>query len=132
MTRRELRDIVFRIIFKLEFNDVVEMDEQMDYSLFEIPDIKPEDEAYITGRVKSIISALSDIDKVISEVSDGWKFERLGKAELAILRLAVYEIKYDEDIPYKVAVNEAVELAKKYCNSDAGGFVNGLLAKVSG
>ena len=66
----------------------------------------------------------------IKEISSGWKLERIGKAELAILRLAVYEMKYDEDVPFKVAINEAVELSKIYCNEDAKSFVNGLLAKV--
>ena len=131
MTRRELRENIFRILFKVEFNDIEEMDEQMDYTLFEIEDINPKDEKYITDKVRSIINVLSELDSIIEEISDGWRIDRIGKAELAILRLAIYEIKYDDDIPFKVSVNEAVELAKKYCNPDAGGFVNGLLAKVS-
>lgn len=130
MTRRELRDYIFRILFKVEFNSIDEMEEQMDYTLFDIEDIQAEDEKYITDKVRAILNVLSDLDTVIEGISEGWKLERLGKAELAILRLAVYEIKYDEDIPYKVSVNEAIELAKKYCNPDAAGFVNGLLAKL--
>lgn len=130
MTRRELRDYIFRILFKVEFNSIDEMEEQMDYTLFDIEDIQAEDEKYITEKVRAILKVISDLDTVIESISEGWKLERLGKAELAILRLAVYEIKYDEDIPYKVSVNEAIELAKKYCNPDAAGFVNGLLAKL--
>jgi N utilization substance protein B len=61
---------------------------------------------------------------------EGWTLERVGKVELTILRLAVYEIKYDESVPDTVAINEAVELSKKYGQEDAGSFVNGILAKV--
>jgi len=61
---------------------------------------------------------------------DGWQIGRLGKPELAILRLALYEMLYDEEVPFRVAINEAVELAKKYCNPDASGFINAVLAKV--
>lgn len=130
MTRRALRENIFRILFKVEFNSMEEMEEQIDYSVFDIEDITSEDEQYITDKVNNILEKLSDIDSVIEDISEGWKLERLGKAELAILRLAVYEMKYDEDVPFKVAINEAVELAKRYCNPDAGGFINGLLAKV--
>lgn len=130
MTRRALRENIFRILFKVEFNSIAEMEEQIDYSVFEIENISSEEEQYITEKVNNILNKLTEIDSIIDEVSDGWKLERLGKAELAILRLAVYEMKYDEDVPFKVAINEAVELAKKYCNPDASGFVNGLLAKV--
>ena len=130
MTRRALRENIFRILFKAEFNSMEEMDEQIDFSLLELEDLSAGDEQYITDKVKGILAVLPELDSVIEEVSEGWKIERIGKAELAILRLAVYEIKHEADIPYKVAVNEAVELSKKYCNSDAGSFVNGLLAKV--
>ncbi|MDE5872417.1 MAG: transcription antitermination factor NusB, partial [Lachnospiraceae bacterium] len=81
-------------------------------------------------KTKKIIDCVGELDKTISEVSSKWNIERIGKAELAILRLAVYEMKYDEDVPFRVAINEAVELAKIYCNDDAKSFVNALLAKV--
>lgn len=130
MTRRTLRENIFRILFKLEFNSVDEMKEQIDFSVNDIEDIQPEDEAYIIDKTNKIIGLIDDIDAVIEQVSDGWRISRIGKAELAILRLAVYEMKYDSDVPFKVAINEAVELAKIYCNDDAKSFVNGLLAKV--
>ena len=74
---------------------------------------------------------LSDIDGRINAVAKGWKTERMGKAELAIIRLAVYEMLYDEDVPVKVAINEAVELAKKFGGDDSPAFVNGILAKLA-
>lgn len=130
MTRRALRENIFRILFKLEFNSVDEMQEQIDYTVSSIEDIEESDAAYITNKANKIIGLIDDIDAIIKQISDGWKIERIGKAELAILRLAIYEMKYDDDVPYKVAINEAVELTKIYCNEDAGSFVNGLLAKV--
>jgi len=127
MTRRQLRENIFKILFKLEFNSVDEMPEQLQFSLDNIGD---KDAAYITDKTNKIISLISNIDAIIKEVSTGWQLDRIGKAELAILRLAIYEMKYDEDVPFKVAINEAVELSKIYCNEDAKGFVNGVLAKV--
>ena len=71
-----------------------------------------------------------EIDEKINEVAKGWKTQRMGKADLSILRLAVYEMKYDEEIPVNVAINEAVELAKKFGSDDSPAFVNGILAKL--
>ncbi len=130
MTRRTLRENIFRILFKLEFNSIDEMKEQIEFSVDDIENIEPEDEAYIIDKTNKIIGLIDDIDAVIEQVSDGWRIERIGKTELAILRLAIYEMKYDSDVPFKVAINEAVELAKIYCNGDAKSFINGLLAKV--
>ena len=68
---------------------------------------------------------------MLDESSKGWKTSRMGKVELTILRLAVYEMKFDEDMPEKVAINEAVELARKFGGNDAPAFVNGVLAKLA-
>ncbi len=130
MTRRQLRENIFKILFKLEFNSVEEMPEQLEFSLDDNPDIEDKDVNYITDKTNKIISLIADIDDIICNVSSGWKLDRIGKAELAILRLAIYEMKYDEDVPYKVAINEAVELSKIYCNEEAKSFINGVLAKV--
>ena len=67
----------------------------------------------------------------MNEVAKGWKTTRMGKVDLTIIRLAVYEMKYEEDIPVKVAINEAVELAKQYGTDDSPAFVNGILAKLA-
>ena len=72
---------------------------------------------------------LDDIDQLLNEKAKGWETERMGKVDLTILRLAVYEILYDEDIPTGVAINEAVELAKKFGQDSSPAFVNGVLAK---
>lgn len=132
MTRREQRENIFKILFKAEFNSREEMSEQMDYSIDALGDVSDKDREYIISKTGDILDKVDELDEVIAGVSSGWSIERIGKAELAILRLAIYEMNYDEDIPYRVAINEAVELTKLYCNEDAKSFVNALLAKVEG
>ena len=130
MTRRALRENIFRILFKIEFNNMNEMQEQMFFSLDELGEIKDQDRDYIIDKVNGIIDLIDDIDGLIESISDGWRIERIGKAELAILRLAIYEMKYDDSVPFKVAINEAIELSKIYCGEEAKSFINALLAKV--
>lgn len=130
MTRRALRENIFRILFKVEFNSENEMQEQIFFSLDELGEISDDNRNYIIDKVNNIIDLIDDIDRLIEKISDGWRIERIGKAELAILRLAIYEMKYDEDVPFKVAINEAVELSKIYCGDEAKSFINALLAKV--
>ena len=91
--------------------------------------ISEADREYIKAREEAILAKLPEIDAAISEKAVGWTIERMGMADLAIIRLAVYEIMFDDDIPVSVAINEAVELAKKYGREESGGFVNGVLAK---
>ena len=131
MTRRSLRENIFKILFKVEFNSLDEMNEQIDFSIADIDNISDEDKDYIIGKTEKIISLIDDIDKIISNISVGWNIERIGKAELAILRLAVYEAEYDEDIPLNVAVSEAVELSQIYCTDEARSFINGILTKLN-
>lgn len=81
-------------------------------------------------KVERLIALMPDIDEKISANAKGWKIERIAKAELAILRLAVYEALYEESVPVGVAVNEAVELAKEYGGENGAAFVNGILGKI--
>lgn len=85
--------------------------------------------AQISGKFNKIIEKLDGIDTALNEKVQGWNTGRMGKVDLTILRLAVYEIMYDEDIPTSVAINEAVELAKKFGQDSSPSFVNGVLAK---
>ena len=80
--------------------------------------------------VKKILEKLPEIDKALEDTAEGWKVSRMGKADLTILRLAVYEMEYDEDVPVGVAVNEAVELSKKFGGDESPAFVNGILGKI--
>lgn len=129
MTRRELRENVFLMLFRVEFHEDSEMAEQFDLFGDEIENITEEDSVYINNKCNDIIAKIDEIDTAINESTTGWKTTRMGKVDLSIIRLAVYEIKYEEDIPAKVSINEAVELAKKYGTDESASFVNGVLAK---
>ena len=83
----------------------------------------------MTNKYKDIYAHIEELDAAINEVSKGWKTIRMGKVDLTLIRLAVYEIRFEEEIPVKVSINEAVELAKKYGTDDSPAFVNGILAK---
>ena len=85
----------------------------------------------IQEKYEKIREKLPEIDAALNEASKGWKTSRMGKVELSILRLAVYELRYDDDVPGKVAINEAVELAKKFGGSEAPAFINGVLGKLA-
>ena len=126
MSRREIREQIFKLLFRIEFNQKEEMafffaDEENETS--------EKESVIISEKVNKIVEKLDDIDQLLNEKAKGWETERMGKVDLTILRLAVYEILYDEDIPTGVAINEAVELAKKFGQDSSPAFVNGVLAK---
>ena len=131
MTRRELREQIFKILFGAEFHEAEEMPEQMAVyeETEEAWDVK--DGAYITDKCRQIMEHLAEIDETINAAAKGWKTSRMGKVDLTLIRLAVYEMKYEDDIPVGVAINEAVELAKKYGTDESPAFVNGVLAKIA-
>lgn len=136
LSRSEKREILFKLLFRAEFNSPEEMPEQIRF-FFATEDIDDESETVISEeereqlekRESAILEKLPEIDKAISEKAVGWTIERMGKVDLAIIRLAVYELLFDDEIPVGVSINEAVELAKKYGRDESGSFVNGVLAK---
>ena len=138
MSRREMREQVFKLLFRVEFNDEDAMLEQKELFFDEDGVAVSEDDsitvsenvkAEISDKYEKIAGKLTQIDEMINEKAEGWKTGRMGKVDLTILRLAVYEIVYDDDIPTQVAINEAVELAKKFGRDESAKFVNGVLAK---
>ena len=130
MTRRQIREHIFKILFSLEFFTEDEVEEQIEnYFETEIT-ATDEEKTEIADKVKAILSKKAEEDKILSEVSEGWSLKRMGSSEREILRIATYEVNYDDNVPAKVAINEAVELAKKYGSDDAPSFVNGVLAKI--
>ncbi len=131
MKRSLIREHVFVLIFMSEFNDPQDMPGEIRLYL-ESPEGKADDaaKAEIEERVDKILPLIPDIDRLIEKHSEKWSVERMGKVELSILRLASFEILYDESVPDKVAINEAVELAKKYGQDNAGKYVNGVLAGI--
>ncbi len=135
MTRHEMRECIFCLLFQNEFYTTEEFDEQMNNFLenFHFPEnqeISKKDEQEVRSKVERLLAYLPDIDEKISANAKGWKIDRIAKAELAILRLAIYEASYDDSVPVGVAVNEAVELAKQYGEDNSSVFVNGILGKI--
>ena len=109
-----------------------EMPEQVKLYFEELEQpVKDKDEEYIEQKTAKIFSKLPEIDAMINEKAEGWNASRMGKVELALIRLAVYEMMFDEDVPVGVAINEAVDLAKKYGQDESSSFVNGILAKLA-
>lgn len=130
MSRTELREHIFRMLFRIEFNSAEEMKEQEGFYFEDLEEATGKDQEYILDKYRAIVEKKEEIDTLLNEVSEGWKTTRMNRVDLTIMRLAVYEIKWDEDVPTGVAINEAVELAKKYSSDDGPSFVNGILAKV--
>lgn len=133
MSRREIRERIFKLLFRVEFYETGEMEEQKEL-FFEDAEDFPEqagekDKQEITGKFDAIVGKLYEIDKMIDEKATGWSTKRMGKVDLTIIRLAVYEICFDGQVPTGVAINEAVELAKSYGQDGSAAFVNGVLAK---
>lgn len=132
MSRREIREQIFKLLFRAEFYDYdkEEMSEQLSLFFEELDQRKEKDTDYIQKKYEDIMEHLTEIDAMINEVAEGWKTSRMAKVDLTLIRLATYELKYEEDIPTGVAINEAVELAKAYGTDDSASFVNGILAKL--
>ena len=132
MSRSELREHVFRMLFRIEFNSETEMLEQEGLYFELLDEVSVKDQEYILNKYRAIKEKVEEIDCILNELSEGWKTTRMNRVDLTILRLATYELKWDEDVPTGVAINEAVELAKKYSSDQGPSFVNGVLAKVVG
>ena len=131
MKRSELREHLFLMLFRKDFHETEDLKEQAKLYLETLEQPSEKDLEYLEKRFLDVISYLSEIDATIEEASKGWQLKRIGKVELSIMRLATYEMKYDEEIPVKVAINEAVELAKKFGEDNSGSFVNGILGKIA-
>lgn len=136
MNRSQLRENIFKLLYTTQFNSEEEMDGQLSL-YFEIPKWEeeetagPADQVYIEEKYRRVMEKVVSIDEMLNKTSEGWKTSRMGKVDLAILRLAVYEMKYDEDVPVGVAINEAVELAKRFGRDESPSFINGILGKLS-
>lgn len=131
MGRHEQREQVFMLLFRVEFHEDQDMPRQIRLFLENSESgMTQKDSDYIEERCQAVRDRIPQIDKIIDENTEGWDHTRMGKVELAILRLAVYEIMFDEDIPAGVAIDEAVEIAKKFGQENSGGFVNAILGKI--
>lgn len=146
MNRSIFREHCFKMLFDMDFYPDIEKKEQIDlYFEQEKEDIISKegkieilhdvsfdefDKLEARQMIEDCISKLDEIDEKLKSVIVGWNFERMGKVERAILRLGYYEIKYVDKVPNAVAINEAVNLAKKFASNESSGFINAILAKV--
>ncbi len=126
MTRKMAREEAFILIFEKAFNDS-SVEDILELAM-DVRDLEPDD--YIKNVFFGVFENLPEIDGIISENAVGWKIERISKTALSVLRLAIFEIKFVEEIPSAVSVNEAVELCKKYATKEDSSFVNGILSTV--
>ena len=128
MTRREAREQAFMVLFEKTFSN--------ETTIREIIETAEEAElikinSFADALLVSVENNIEAIDKIIEDNSRGWTIQRLPKVSLAVLRLAIGEMMYSEDVPTGVAVNEAVELMKKYGTTDDASYVNGVLGTVA-
>ena len=146
MTRRTLREHCFKMLFCTCFYPPEEAEEQIDdyfrsgteeetdengnTETIHRVNLKEEEEAECRARVDAILKKLPEIDRILEGVSEGWRLGRMGRVELTILRLSCFEIRFDDSVPDKVAINEAVELAKIFGGDESPSFINGVLAKI--
>lgn len=131
MRRREQREHIFKLLFMTEFNSEEEMSEQLSLYFESLDELSEKDQEYMRKKYGHVLEKLDEIDRLLNETSKGWKTKRMSRVDLTALRLAVYELKFDEDVPTGVAINEAVELAKRFGGETSGSFVNGILGKIA-
>ena len=127
MTRKQEREEAFILIFEKQFNDSP-VEDILNLAV-EVRDIKPDE--YIKNTFFGVYSNIGDIDRIISDNAVGWSINRLSKTALAVLRLSIYEMIYNDEIPTAVSINEAVEILKKYATKQDASYVNGILSTVS-
>ena len=128
--RTQLREVAFLLLFRLDFYPREDMPEQIKDFFDGEDSFTDEEKSAVANKVLAICELADEIDALLNSISVGWKVKRMSRVDLTILRLACYEIQYDEKVPVSTAINEAVELAKSYGEENSPSFVNGILAKV--
>jgi N utilization substance protein B len=133
MSRKTARELAFKLVFGIEFQKNEDIDELIN-RLIEDSETTPEvvvgDQEYIREVVKGVFKNQIDIDNSIKQHLKDWTLDRVLRTDIAILRIAIYELLYREDIPYKVSINEAIELAKMNGEENSPSFINGVLAEI--
>ena len=131
MSRRSARKNAFFLLFQMDFSEAAEFDQVKEIFFAEKEEpVEEEDKAFILSEVEGVHEHMEEIDALIEQSAKGWDLSRMNKVDLAILRLAVYEMKY-ASLPAAVSINEAVELTRKYSNETSCSFVNGVLGTIS-
>ncbi len=132
MKRRDLREHTFKLVFMKEFYapELLEEQTQLYLESEELADYTDEEKEVLKLRAKAVLDNTEEADALINQYAKGWQTRRMAKVDLSLIRLALYEIRHDDTVPDKVAINEAVELAKKYGGNDSPSFINGILGKI--
>lgn len=130
MNRRNARKNAFFLVFQMDFNKQDHFEEVKELFFDQQQQIDESEKEFILKEAEGTKEHLEEIDQVISQKAKKWSKERMSKVDLAILRLAIYEIYFSNEIPYSVAVNEAVELAKKFSTEESPAFINGILGSI--
>lgn len=125
MSRKLARELSMKVLFDMHMNNDFNLN-KIKYHLEE-GNISEKQNDYIYSVLTVAVNNLTEIDKIIEDYSKGWKLNRIANVDLAILRLAFSEILYMNDIPYRVSINEAIELAKIYSSAETPSFINGIL-----
>lgn len=141
MSRKLARENIIKLLFSIGFQKDCDIDEVIQKAISDAKESEKDEELmidrvnendidFIKENLSGILLNLDNIDKTINQYSIRWKTERMPRVDLAILRNAIYEILFLDNIPDSVSINEAVELAKKYSTEDSGSFINGILGNV--
>ena len=129
MRRHEAREYALQALFAVDVGKADPVD-AVRHVLEEERHVSEADEAYVMRLVNGTTSSLSDIDQLLSQHVEGWNVDRIGRVEMSVLRLAIYELREEQDVDFATIVDEAVQLTKSFSDEAAGRFVNGVLAKV--
>ncbi|EAF5296306.1 transcription antitermination factor NusB [Listeria monocytogenes] len=124
MKRREAREKALQALFQIELNEM-----SLDQAIKNI--MEDEQDDYMEKLVEGVMANKAEIDAIIEPNLDNWRMDRLSKVDLSLLRLSVYEIKYLDDVPNKVSLNESIEIAKIYSDEKSSKFINGVLANIA-
>lgn len=130
MTRRESRESAMCLVFEQGFDVTRTPEEIIDLALENREDM-PAPSGFAMELFRTVSDNMGDIDEKIAVSADNWRFDRIGRVTLAVLRLAIAELYYFPEIPIEITVNESLELARKYCDEKSVPFVNGVLGRLT-
>ena len=128
MTRREARELVMKMLFETTFHPDKDKRETLNYY---IGDVKGKVKTFIEEEYFGVIEHTEEIDSIIRGSSEHWSIDRIAKVDHILLQMAIYEMKWGQDVPQKVAINEAIEIAKVYSTDKSPKFINGVLGKIA-
>ena len=130
-SRRKAREAALQVLYGLEFSDLGDADTLLElyWMCFATGD---EGRDFAVELVRGVVANRAAIDGIIQDASTNWKLERMALVDRNILRIATLELRFMEDIPKKVSLNEAIEIAKRFGSEDSSSFINGILDRVSG